>query len=68
MVNASRVKKKLPSLLVDGETTNPKHWNSHNKIAYRMQRLRRKNRAKYDYLNVKLVAVLKEYLEALFAD
>ena len=67
MVNAARVKRKLPSLLIDGNTTDPEHWKAHNKIAYRIQRLRIHNRGKYDRLNAMLIRVLKEYEAALIA-
>jgi hypothetical protein len=43
---------RLPSLRVDGYTTHPKHGRSRNKIAYGIQRLRIKNRGKYDRLKI----------------
>jgi hypothetical protein len=50
VVNADRVKRKLPSLLCDGPTTDKKQWNQHNKIVYRLQRFKRENPEKFSTL------------------
>jgi integrase len=43
LVNADRVKRKLPSLLVDSSTTKPKGWNSLMRYRYRYNRFKKKN-------------------------
>ena len=61
MVSFDRVKRKLPSLLIDENTTSVKGHPERNRIAYRIQRLRLRKRDKYDSLNAKLFKALQEY-------
>jgi hypothetical protein len=68
MVNADRVKRKLPSLLCNGSTTDKKQWNKHNKIVYRLQRFKKRNPEKFGSLYNKLIAVLEEFENAVFAN
>jgi hypothetical protein len=65
MVNADRVKSKLPSLLINGNTTDPEFWKIRNRMAYRIQMLRLQDPEKYGSLNAKLIKVLEEYETAL---
>jgi hypothetical protein len=68
MVNAKHVKRKLPSLLCDGSTTNKGNWNQHNKIVYRLQRFKARNPEKFGTLYNRLIAVLEEFENAVFAN
>ena len=42
MVNADRVKRKLPSLLVDGSTTGKKSWNNLIRYRYRITKFEKR--------------------------
>ena len=42
MVNADRVKKKIPSLLVDGDTSKRKNYNAFFRERYRLQKLKKR--------------------------
>jgi hypothetical protein len=46
-LNADRVKRKLPSLLVDGSTTEKKSWNNLMRYRYRFTQLRKRQPEKY---------------------
>ena len=61
MVNADRVRRKLPSLLVDGATTDKKQWAERAKISYRLTQYRRRNPQKYNSLAFKLIMVLESF-------
>lgn len=63
MVNANRVKQKLPGLLVNGDTSKAKNQNAFHKQRYRLQQLNKRNREKSDTLLNKLCAVLVEIEE-----
>jgi hypothetical protein len=52
MVNADRVKRKLPYLLVDGSTTKKKGWNSLMRYRYRYSRFKKKNPEKFNTLAI----------------
>ena len=68
MVNAGRVKRKLPSLLIDGETADKAKWNAHNRIAYQLKQFKKRNPRKFDALTNKLIMVLEEFEEAVSAN
>ena len=65
MVNADRVKRKLPSLLVDGSTTKKKGWNILMRYRYRYSRFKKKNPEKFNTLANKLIFDLTEFEEEL---
>jgi hypothetical protein len=46
-LNDDRVKRKLPSLLVDGSTTEKKSWNSLMRYRYRFAQLRKRQPKKF---------------------
>lgn len=58
MVNADRVKRKLPSLLVDGSTTKKKSWNSFMRYRYRMAKFNKSNPEKFNTLTNRIIADL----------
>ena len=60
MVNADRVKRKLPSLLVDCSTTKRKGWNSLMRYRYRFEQFKKKNPEKCNTLTNKIIADLTE--------
>jgi hypothetical protein len=68
MVNADRVKRKLPSLLIDGETTDKRHWAAHNRVVYQLQQLKKRNPQKFNTLTNKLLMVLEEFERAVSAN
>ena len=65
MVNADRVKRKLPSLLINGETTDKKQWAVRRKIAYRLDQLKKHNPTRYLSLEAKLMAALNDLEKAI---
>jgi hypothetical protein len=60
MVNANRVKRKLPGLLCDGDTSERKSRNSFMRYRYRLQQLKKRSPQRFDSLTNKLIAVLDE--------
>jgi len=65
MVNADRVKKKLPSLLCDGSTTDKRQWAKRHRIENGLKRLRKYNPAMYHSLEARLIRILKDVEEAI---
>ena len=65
MVNADRVKRKLPSLLVDGSTTKKKNWNSLMRNRYLVDRFKKQNPERYTALLNKTVENLNDWKEAI---
>jgi hypothetical protein len=65
MVNVDRVKRKLPSLLIDGNTTSKKHWAARRKIAYRLDKLKRRNSTLYLSIEAKLIMTLRDIEKAV---
>ena len=49
-MNADRVKRKLPSLLVDGSTTKKKSWNSLMRYRSRFTRFEKRQPEKFDFI------------------
>jgi len=64
MVNADRVKKKLPSLLCNGSTTNKKEWARRHRIEIGLKRLKKQKPTKYYNLETQLIFVLEEMEKA----
>ena len=60
MVNADRVKRKLPSLLCDGDTTKRENNNAFMRNCYRLQRFKKRNPQRFNTLTNRLLVVLKE--------
>jgi hypothetical protein len=60
MVNADRVKRKLPCLLCNGETSERKYNNAFMRNRYRVQQFMRHNPEKFNTLLNELVSVLEE--------
>ena len=60
MVNANRIKKKLPSLLVDGDTSKQKFQNEFMRNRYWLQQLNKKNPERVNSLVNELVSVLDQ--------
>ena len=60
MVNADRVKQKLPGLLVNAKTTKRKAWNEFMRKRYPLRRLRKSNPKKHDSLMNELLCVLEK--------
>jgi hypothetical protein len=65
MVNADRVRRKLPSLLCDGPTTDKRHWAKRRRIENGLSRLRKQNPAKYHSLELRLLRILKDVEKAI---
>jgi hypothetical protein len=73
MINADRVKRKLPSLLVDGPTNcskkaekaKKKNWNNLRFYDYRLKRLQKKNPERCNFLTNKIFADLDELKDEL---
>lgn len=65
MVNADRVKRKLPSLLVDGSTTEKKSWNSLMRYRYRFTQFKRQQPKKFDSITNRILLDLAELDKAV---
>ena len=69
MVNADRVKRKLPSLLVDDcSNQHKKDWNKFMKSRYRFEQFKKRNPEKFDTLTNKIIADLTELEKAVLSD
>ena len=55
MVNADHIKRKLPSLLCNGPTTDKKEWAKRHRIEYGLKRLQKQDSTKYRSLELRLV-------------
>ena len=65
MVNANRVKAKLPSLLCDGSTTDKKEWAKRHRMENGLRRLRMRNPEKYRSLEARLIRDLEDMEQAV---
>jgi hypothetical protein len=65
MVNADRVKRKLPSLLVDTSTTKRKGWNSLMRSRYRLAQFKKNSPDRCNTLTNKIIADLSELEKAV---
>jgi len=65
MVNADRVKKKIPSLLADSDTSKRKNYNAFFRERYRLQQFKKRNPEKCDTLTNKIIADLNELEKAV---
>ena len=60
MVNADRVKRKLPSLLCNGDTSKRKYNNEFMWNRYRFRQFQKRNPKRFNYLTNQLCAILDE--------
>ena len=65
MVNADRVKRKLPSLLVDGSTTGKKSWNSLMRYRYQFAQFKRRHPEKFNSLTNRILLDLIDLEKAV---
>ncbi len=65
MVNVKRVKQKIPSLLIEGDTSTKKNYNAFFRQRYRLQQFEKRKPEKANNLFNKFVAVLNEIEEAM---
>lgn len=64
-MNSDRVKRKLPSLLVDGSTTEKGSWNNLMRYRYRLGKLKKKHPEKFNMLTHRVLADLVELDKAI---
>lgn len=64
-MNADRVKRKLPSLLVDGSTTEKKSWNCLMRYRYRFIRFKKRHPDKFNTLANRVLADLADLEKAV---
>jgi hypothetical protein len=64
-VNADRVKRKLPSLLVDDSTTKKKNWNSFMRYRYRFIQFKKRQPEKFNSLTNRVLADLMNLEKAV---
>ena len=55
MVNADRVKRKLPFLLVNGATTDKRFWAARHRVEHGLKRLRKRKPEQYQSLETRLI-------------
>ena len=65
MVNADKVRRKLPSLLCDESTTDKRQWAKRHRMANGLKRLRKQNNEKHVYLCLRLILDLEDIDEAI---
>jgi hypothetical protein len=65
LVNADRVKRKLPSLLVDGSTTGKKSWNSLMRYRYRFTQFKKRQPEKFAYIANRIILDLTDLEKAV---
>jgi len=66
MVNADRVKRKLPSLLVDDcSNRHKKGWNKFMRLRYQLKQFKKKNPEKFNNLTNKIIADITELEKAV---
>jgi hypothetical protein len=59
-LNANRVKKKIPALLIDGNSTQKTNYNKFMRLRYGFAQFQKKNPQRCSDLTNKLIIVLKE--------
>ena len=66
MVNTDRVKRKLPSLLVDDcSNRHKKSWNKFMRSRYQLEQFKKNNPEKFNTLTNKVIADLKKIEKAV---
>jgi hypothetical protein len=66
LVNAKRIVKKLPSLLVNDSTTKKENWNSFMRYRHRFRQFKKKYPEKYSALTNRVIADLEEIEKAVY--
>jgi hypothetical protein len=64
-LNADRIKRKLPSLLVDGSTTEKKSWNSLMRYRYRLNQFKKRQPEKFASIANRIILDLTDLENAL---
>lgn len=67
MVDADRVKRKLPSLLLDNNTNTPNGWKVFMRYRYHFEQFKRRNPEKFNSLTNRVIADLAEFEKAVNA-
>ena len=65
MVNADRVKRKLPSLLVDGSTTQKKSWNCLMRYRYRFIQFKKRHPERFNNMTNRILLDLFDLEKAV---
>ena len=65
MVNADRVKRKLPSLLIEDSTTKKKSWNSLMRYRYRFKQFKKRQPDKYNSITHRILSDLIDLEKAV---
>jgi hypothetical protein len=65
LVNADRVKRKLPSLLVDSNTTKKKSWNSLMRYRYRFTQFKKRQPEKFNSITNRILEDLMDLEKAV---
>lgn len=68
MVNADRVKRKLPSLLLDNNTNSPNGWKAFMRYRYHFAQFKKRNPDKFNNLTNRVLADLADLEKAVNAD
>lgn len=68
MVSKEKVEKKLPALLIDGETTSPTEWNEYQKKRQRLATYKKHHPREYESFTLRATLLLKEIDRALYLD
>jgi hypothetical protein len=65
LVNAARVKRKLPSLLIDESTTKKKGWNSLMRYRYRFTQFKKRQPEKFTSITSRILIDLIDLEKAV---
>jgi len=65
LVNATRVKRKLPSLLVEGSTTEKKSWNSLMRYRYRFIQFKKRQPERFNSITNHILSDLTDLEKAV---
>jgi hypothetical protein len=65
LVNADRVKRKLPSLLIDSSTTEKESWNNLMRYRYRLAQFKRQQPKKFNSITNRILLDLVDLEKAV---
>jgi len=65
LVNADRVKRKLPILLVDGSTTEKKSWNNLMRYRYQLTQFKKRQPEKFNSITNRILLDLADLERAV---
>ena len=65
MVNSDRIKRKLPSVLVNGSTTEKKSWNSLMRYRYRFTQFKKRQPEKFNSITNRIFLDLTDLEKAV---